>query len=208
MAGYNKTTRSLDESEYKSIMQTILNGFTYVDQKGQEKKFRSNPRLAMLLQTETITGLRIGDVCHLRLSDIIKDGRHYRLDISEQKTKKSRTFTISDDVYRMLSQWAIDHKIPSNAPLFGNKKGEPLTVRAVQKQLKIVADYLGMECVSTHSFRKTFARTAYEDSDHDIELARELLQHSSTVITQRYLGLGSKQREKALKDISDKFLLK
>ena len=38
----------------------------------------------------------------------------------------------------------------------------------------------------------------YNNNDYDIELVRELLQHSSTSITERYLDVGDKRREEAL----------
>ena len=204
----NKVTRSLDMDEYKEIIDTILHGFTYTDKGGHNKTFRGNPRLAMILQVEAVCGLRVGDILGLRLCDIIKDGKHYRLDIVEQKTGKSRIFTVSDDMYKTLWQWALERHIGATEPLFSGANGKTPTVRAVQKQLKIVADYLGMDGISTHSFRKTFARAVYEDSGYDVELVRELLQHSTTGITQRYLGIGSKRREAALQGTSDKFLIK
>ena len=61
------------------------------------------------------------------------------------------------------------------------------------------SDYLGYEGIGTHSFRKFFASELYEANDHDIELVRELLQHSSTVTTQRYIKRSSKTVENAIR---------
>ena len=79
--------------------------------------------------------------------------------------------------------------------------------RAVQKQLAIVCDYLGLERVSTHSFRKSFATTAYENSGYNIELVRQLLQHSNTATTQRYIGVAQRELENALSSITDEYLV-
>ena len=70
--------------------------------------------------------------------------------------------------------------------------------RAVQKQLKIVCDYLGYDNISTHSFRKFYATEIYKNNDCDIELVRHLLQHSSTAITQRYIGIQPPKIEQAI----------
>jgi site-specific recombinase XerD len=70
----------------------------------------------------------------------------------------------------------------------------------VQKQLKIVCDYLGIEGISTHSFRKYFATQIYLNSNYNIELVRQLLQHSTTAITQKYIGIGPAELEKALNE--------
>ncbi|AAK80757.1 site-specific recombinase XerD [Clostridium acetobutylicum] len=58
-----------------------------------------------------------------------------------------------------------------------------LSVRAIQKALKIVTDYLGLEYISTHSFRKLYAVTAYEANGNNIELVKELLNHTSIATT-------------------------
>ena len=126
------------------------------------------------------------------MKDIVKDGERYRLDIVEQKTGKSRTFTVPVEIYQYIQQYCIDTEIKSNEAIF------PISERAVQKHLKAVCDYLGYEGISTHSFRKFFATNIYRDSNYNIALVQTLLQHSSAAITQRYLGIGSAELEQAI----------
>lgn len=185
----NKKTFALTEQTYKEIILTIKNGFTY----DNGKIFHPNNRLATILSLEANLGIRISDVLNLRLADIVLDGNRYRLDIIEKKTKKSRTFTVPIEVYSFIQNYALMEGIRPEAHLF------PITVRAVQKQLKLVADFLNMDGISTHSFRKYFATDIYVNSDYNIELVRVLLQHSSVVTTQRYIGIQQKQLEDALK---------
>lgn len=192
----NKKTVALDDSAYKEIITAIKTGFTYLDENNRERKFRRNPQLAIVLQLEAVLGLRISDILNLKLSDIVKDGNRYRLDIVEQKTKKARTFTVPADVYRFICDYAIDQEKGKTEQLF--TVGE----RAVQKQLAIVSKHLQLDNVSTHSFRKRFATQTYTNSQYNIELVRQLLQHSSTTTTQRYIGVGTKQIEEALASVS------
>ena len=74
----------------------------------------------------------------------------------------------------------------------------PITARAVQKQLHIVCDYLGYEKISTHSFRKWYATEIYKANGYDIALVQRLLQHSSTEVTQRYIGIEPQRIERAI----------
>lgn len=184
----NKKTFSLTEDSYKEIIRLIKNGFEY----DNGKMFHSNRRLATILTLEANLGLRISDVLSLHLKDIVLDGDRYRLDIVEKKTKKSRTFTVPIEIYSYIQNYALEEGIRPEAHLF------PITVRAVQKQLKIAADYLGLEGISTHSFRKFFATDIYLNSNYNIELVRVLLQHSSVITTQRYIGIHQKELEHAL----------
>lgn len=198
----NVKTVSLTTEEYVSFIETIQNGFTYTDKKGVTHKFRKNPQLAIILQLQANVGLRIGDILRLRLSDIVKDGSRYCFDdYKEQKTGKKRSFTIPNSVYQFICAYCMEHGISKDQPLFD------VTERAIQKQLAIVSDYLGIDRVSTHSFRKTFATMIYNDSGYNLELVKELLQHSSSVTTQRYIGINSKQVENALQMVSSKLLI-
>ena len=68
----------------------------------------------------------------------------------------------------------------------------------MQSHLKYVCDYLGIENVSTHSFRKMFATEIYKNNDYNVVLVQQLLQHSSPSITQRYIGISTQEIENAL----------
>ena len=149
----NKKTLALTEEQYKEIIDTIRTGFL---------SSRPNQRIATALVLEANLGLRISDILQLRLKDIVKDGERYRLDIVEQKTGKSRTFTVPVEIYQYIQQYCIDAEIKSNEAIF------PISERAVQKHLKAVCDYLGYEGISTHSFRKFFATNIYRDSTYTV----------------------------------------
>lgn len=184
----NKRTVALDRDQYMEIISAIQQGFTTSD----DYTFKPNNRLSTLLVLQANLGLRLSDILHLHICDIIKDAGRYRLDVVEQKTGKSRTFTVVPELYSYMLQYATDNGINSRAKLFD------LTERAVQKQLKIVCDHLRLENISTHSFRKFYATEIYKNNGYDIELVRHLLQHSSTTVTQRYIGIQPSKVEKAI----------
>ena len=68
----------------------------------------------------------------------------------------------------------------------------------MQKQLKLVCDYLGLPGIGTHSFRKFYATEIYRDSGYNIALVQQLLQHSSAAVTQRYIGIQQQEIEQAI----------
>lgn len=181
----NKKTLALTKEQYTEIINTMRTGFS---------DHRPNNKIATALVLEANLGLRVSDIVQLRLNDIVKDGDRYRLDITEQKTQKKRVFTVPKEIYNYIKQYCIDNEIKSNEQIFR------LTERAVQKHLKLVCDYLEYKGIGTHSFRKFFATNVYKDNDYNIILVQELLQHSSPTITQRYIGISSKDIEKALQN--------
>ncbi len=185
----NKSTRAVSEEEFKLVMDTVRNGFEY-----RGIKYRSNVRVATILAIQYNLGLRVGDVVSLRMDSFIKDGDRYRLDIVEQKTGKKRLFTVPNDIYTAIQGYAYDRGIARTAKIF------PVSTKAVAKHLKAVCEYLNLEGVGTHSFRKGYATRIYNNSNHNIELVRTLLQHSNVVTTQRYITIGSKELEDAIQN--------
>ena len=183
----NKRTRAIDEETYKRIISTMQKGFEY-----QGVIHKKNEKISTVLQLEYNLGLRIGDILNLTMDNFMKDGSRYRLDIHEQKTGKYRNFTVPVEIYNFIRDYAYENNINPKARLF------PITERAVLKHLKVTCDYLGLEGIGTHSFRKAFATNMYVNNHYNIELVRVLLQHSSVTVTQRYFGIGSRELETAI----------
>jgi len=181
----NKKTKALTTEQYKEIIQSMRKGFSGC---------RPNERIATVLVLEGNLGLRISDVLRLRLCDIVRDGERYRLEIVEQKTDKHRIFTVPLVLYQYIDNYCLRNGIARAEVIF------PITERMVQKQLKIVCNYLGYDGISTHSFRKWYATEIYKANGFDIVLVQRLLQHSSAATTQRYIGIEPQRIENAIQN--------
>ena len=186
----NKKTKALSTEQYKEIIQTMKEGFCGC---------RPNERIATALVLEGNLGLRISDIVKLRLCDIVLDGGRYRLEIVEQKTGKSRVFTVPLVIQQYIENYCLRNGIRRDELMF------PITERAIQKQLKIVCDYLEFEGISTHSFRKWYATEIYKNNGYDIALVQRLLQHSSSAVTQRYIGMETQRIEAAIQNHAQLF---
>ena len=124
----NKKTRALSLDEFELIISTMKSGFVY---NGVECK--PNNRIATILIMQGNLGIRIGDLLKLRPKNIIKEGKRYRLDIIEEKTGKSRTFTVPKEVCEYLINYYKTYKIRKNERIFS------ISERAIQKHLKTVS---------------------------------------------------------------------
>lgn len=183
----NKRTVALTDQQYIDIITTIKTGFCHAG-----REYKPNERIATALTLEANLGMRISDILHLHYCDIIKDGDRYRLNISEIKTGKERVFTVPEEIRSFINDYRIRNHMSEQQRLFD------LSERQIQKHLQAVCEYLGLDGISTHSFRKYFATQIYINNGYDIELVRQLLQHSSAAVTQKYIGIQSKQIENAL----------
>ena len=184
--GTKFTTRPLEIEEYEKIISLLKNGFKYTLD-GKEKTFRPNKQIAFILMLQASVGLRIGDILEIKPSNFNKD----KLQAGEQKTSKFQNRKVSPIVIAEIMKYAVENNINKNDKLF------KITERAVQKQLKIVCDYLELENISTHSFRKMYATEQYKENNNDIYLVKTLLNHSSIATTQRYINVDQEKIDKA-----------
>lgn len=192
----NKKSVALTEEEYEEAIDLLRKGFVL-----DGHVIKGNERIATIEVLQATLGLRLGDVLRLSLDSFVKDGDRYRLDIVEQKTGKERNFTVPMEVYSFIQNYAINNGIGKKAKLFD------VGARQVQRHVGKVFTKMGLDtrCHSTHAFRKLFATQVYKNNNYDIVLVQHLLQHSSAVTTQLYIGIGNQTVEKALAETS-KFL--
>ena len=180
-------TKALNKSQLIEIIETIREGYT--DFEGV--KHRPNNQLATILILEANLGCRIGDIMNLTTESIIDDGGIFKLNIIEQKTGKKRCFIVPKPIKAFIDDYIRDANI-YRGPLFDIK------APAVWKQLRAVTAYLGLDDISSHSFRKYAANCLYESTGHDIEAVCEFLNHSYTNITRAYIKRSDSQLEAAI----------
>ena len=180
------TTEIIGTNDAAKLIKTLKEGYTH-----NGVKHRPNDQIAMILTLQANLGCRIGDIIHLTMEDIIFDGETWRLDMTEQKTGKSRRFVIPSPVKAMIDDWTRRKNITA---------GRLFTIEdhAVHKQLRAVTAYLGLKNTSGHSFRKAAALRVYHDSGEDIALTCQYLNHSSPATTLLYLRRSNKQMDELL----------
>jgi len=179
-------TRPLTMDEFFTIINLINNGFFYKNKNGKESHFRPQSAVAMALSLEANLGLRISDVLQLKVKDFQKD----KLELIEKKTKKLQYRAINPDISDYVRDYALEH----NIGLYDNIINVKL--RWIQDRLKIVSTHLELTNIGTHSFRKFFATEIFNKTG-DINLVKNLLNHSSISVTQRYLQTNQAQMDEA-----------
>ena len=179
------TTKALDAKEYKNLIDTIRKGYTH---NGSHHK--PNNQVADILVLEANLGCRLGDIIKLRTDSIVFDGEVWKLNITEQKTKKLRSFVIPSTVKSFIDNIAGTYT--DGKELFS------LSKQAVWKALRQVTEYLGLKDTSSHSLRKMAGINLLESCDYDFSTVKEFYQHTSIATTSTYLKRSSKHMEKAI----------
>jgi site-specific recombinase XerD len=145
---------------------------------------------AMALMTAYGTGLRISEVCRLRVEDI--DSKRGLLHVRLGKGGKDRYAMLSARLLVALREYWRQVR-PSDAWLFpGRKKGTHVTPEAVNKALaKTVASVKLRKRITAHTMRHSFA-THMLELGNDLRLIQVLLGHASIRTTSTYARVTAK----------------
>lgn len=136
-------------------------------------------------------GLRAGDLLSLKISDVTDGTKIFdEVTIREEKTDKIRTFTLNKSAKDAIKTYLNSVSgIDLNNYLFQSRKGGHLGVRPLHHIIKTTLKELGIKGnYGTHSLRKTMAFHRYINNV-PIETLQKLLNHSSSSITLRYIGI-------------------
>lgn len=131
--------------------------------------------------------MRVGDVLSLKRNNF--SGNF--LFLKEQKTGKIQNRKINIEIINKIKEYCDMRNLNEDEKLF------TLKVRWVQRYIQKISIILKVKGISTHSFRKTYARLQYMNNRCNVELVRKLLNHSSIAVTQRYLGITDEEVNRA-----------
>jgi integrase/recombinase XerC len=144
------------------------------------------------------TGMRVAELCSLRIGDVLFANDILRV---LGKGRKERIVPLGKTARGAISAW-LDARgtMDSAAPLFVNSRGEAMTPRNVRYRLSRFAVRLaGQRGLAPHMIRHSFA-THLLDHGADLRLVQELLGHASLSTTQIYTHLSKRK----LREVYDK----
>jgi site-specific recombinase XerD len=145
-----------------------------------------HPRDRAMFMLMLRCGLRVEEVAQLSLSAL--DLPRTQLFVYRGKGAKDRMVYLSHDAQNALMAYLKTQAFSRQKRLFlvdkGRCKGNPLSVRAIQKRMEHYARKAGLKA-SCHQLRHTMA-TQLLNADADLVRIQDLLGHSRIKTTQRY----------------------
>lgn len=168
-----------------------------IDEFEQQKDIR----MCCIVALEYQGPLRISDVLLITKGQIwMQDGQvRENIILYEKKTGKQKTVFVYEKnerergrLYHLLKEYRPKlNRIPNDSVIFFGNKGTPLTARGVNTKLSQFIGKRNIEQCSSHSIRKACATDLMLNQSVSIEYVRDLMNHSDTATTRRYLNMKS-----------------
>src|SRR5919199_2796842 len=146
---------------------------------------KSSKRNLAIVQLLRHTGLRVGELCNLRLSDIRTSERKGSVLVRSGKGDKDRTVPLNHDVREALEAYLKVRPDSADDHLFLGQRGEPLQTDGVQLIVRKRARRAGLEKVTPHVLRHSFAKHVL-DAGADLATVSRLLGHERLETTAIY----------------------
>lgn len=160
--------------------------------------YRKKRTLLDIAIAETLfsTGMRISELCILKLSDIDLHDATIRI---YGKGSKERIIQIgNEEVIQLLKRYKNEFftEIQNSGYFFTNTNSLPISDQAVRRMINKYCDLASIDLhITPHMFRHTFA-TCLLEADVDIRYIQEMLGHSSITVTEIYTHVAlSKQKD-------------
>lgn len=205
----------LDGFTFQRSIRSEIKMLSSDEQKKLIKRFSADPtRTDVGIVLSLYTGLRIGEVCALKWSDIDLDkhiltvnhtiqriqnfdgGKKTKLVITDPKSLHSkRSIPIPDGIYPLLKRFRRDN---NSFVLSGTDK--PVEPRTMQNRFAAILRKEKLPRVHYHSLRHAFATRAVE-LGFDIKTLSEILGHSSVELTLNLYVHSSLERKRAFMNL-------
>ena len=170
--------RALTPEEVTSLLQAVQGGRPSLVK-------RDYAIIQLLLQT----GIKLGELTRLRLSDVQLQGDgEGSLLVGEGDGNKGRQVPLSSLACAALRDYLrVRPPSASTENLFLSQEGSCISKRTVQRLIRVYTKAAALEDVSARVLRDTFAVSTLEDTE-DLSLVARLLGHRCLETTAKYLA--------------------
>jgi integrase/recombinase XerC len=174
-----------------------------------EDAMRRYPRLrlmylrdAAIVKLILFTGLRVGEITQLRMSDVTLDERKGSVIVREGKGTKRREVPLNAKVRKVVFDYLQVRPDVENDYLFLGQRNEAIKSKTVQRSVTRFTDPIGLMDVTPHILRHTFAKSLI-DNGVSLDKVATLLGHNNINTTRIYTTPGIHDLEDAVEELTN-----
>ncbi len=183
--------RALSRDETFTLLSSVLSS------ESRRRRWR-DCGLGVAIRLMISTGIRVGELCILRVDDVSPDGSTMRV---HGKGSRDRITYVADvSLRRALCRLVQNRRNASRSCLaiFLNRNGSPMRPQSIRSSLKHCANEAGLaRRITPHMLRHT-AATLLIETGVDIRFVQRLLGHSNIATTEIYTHVSDEALRLAL----------
>jgi site-specific recombinase XerD len=186
-----KIPKSLPSIVLFNKLETVLSALP----ENSDKEIRNKAIIELFFAT----GLRVSELVQLNLADLEMDALKIKV---LGKGNKERIVLFNPPAKAILATYISKARMPgkerAQSALFLNTRGERLSIRTIQRDIKALFKKHDLDMVTPHTLRHSFA-SALLNGGADIRAIQELLGHSSIASTQIYTHIENEMLKQTVK---------
>ena len=160
-----------------------------------------DPRNLAIILLLMNTGLRVSEVAGLKLSDVEMSERKGQVTVRGKGTKV-RTIPLNAEIRKALRDYLAKRPKVQHDALFVNQKGEALGRLGIEYQVATLGRLAGLERVTPHMLRHTFAKNLVDQSV-SLDQVAMLMGHRSLTTTARYTQPSQQDLARAVEKLTN-----
>ncbi len=167
---------------------------TKVEYRALRDACRGDARISAIVELFLQTGLRIGELANLKMSDL-KDDDLY---IAPQESHSERTVPLNRAAKQAIERYIATRSKSNNSVLFVTKTGRPLLIRNIRTAIDRYFKIAGIENAKVNDLRHTFI-VHHLMAGTPLTVISKLVGHKRLSTTEKYLEYVKGKIEKSVK---------
>ena len=181
---------SLDVNHPKYV-QSAPRIFSKLEYRALRDFAKEDPRTYALVEILLQTGIKIGELAGLQVTDIKKDGIH----ISSYGKSPDRDVPLNKAVEKAVGDYLKNRGEGKNGHLFITRTGHPLLIRNIRQIISRCFREVGVENATVNDLRNTFIAHQLMNGN-SVEYIAKIVGHKRLSSTERFLNLVKEEAER------------
>jgi site-specific recombinase XerD len=191
----------LAEIENPQIKQTGCRVLTKIEYLALKEVSRNNTRLYTMIELLLQTGIRIGELSRLKISDVIINGQASSLHISSYSSTPARNIPLNNRAIEALERFLKENPASTpSIPLFRTRDDTPVIIRNIRSSISLAMQKAGIEKASVNDIRNTFI-VVQLTSGVSADLVASVAGHRSRTSIGKYMKMVDKYVDKGISKI-------
>lgn len=210
-----QSPRWLDRRQQAALRRALERRLEHAELKARLARLEGRPvppewvwarRDAALVHLMLNAGLRVGEVVGLAMKDVALRERTGQVVVRQGKGNRRRAVPLNGEARAALQAWLEARPTVETEAVFVGRRGRgydgiaPLRARAVQRMVARLGEAAGIEGLTPHVLRHTFAKNLM-DAGVGLQMVAELLGHRRLETTRIYTRPGERDLERAVEAI-------